>query len=442
MKIPLPARLLAVPTLLLASAALAQTPAFPAYSGPPVTLTFWSWVPGIDKTVAAFEKVYPKIHIKWSNVGSGSAEYTKLLTALKAGTGAPDVAQVEYDFLPDFINYGGLVNLTKYGMSKYKSLFVPWTWGQVSPQGSAVYAIPQDTGPFALNYRADIFKKYGLAVPKTWAQFAADAAKLKRESGGKIYFSDFFSTYAPWVMGLAWADGGRFWTHSGHTWTQSLNNAAAKRVMSFWGKLVKAGEVATLPDFTSELNSALAKGQVALLVQAAWGPGSLASTLGSVSAGDWRAAPLPQWTAGGHFASGNWGGSSDVVTIQSKHKQAAAIFALWINAAPTAVALNWQNGGLFPADRAGLSLPALHDPHQNPSKFFGGQNIAQIYAQASRGVPVNFVWAPWFLYANNSFNRYAAAAVSGKMGWAASLDAWQNDVLSYAKGQGYQVKGN
>ena len=29
-------------------------------------------------------------------------------------------------------------------------------------RASAVYAIPQDTGPMGLFYRADLFKKYGL----------------------------------------------------------------------------------------------------------------------------------------------------------------------------------------------------------------------------------------------------------------------------------------
>ena len=27
-------------------------------------------------------------------------------------------------------------------------------------------------------YRSDLFKKYGIAIPKTWADYAADAKKL------------------------------------------------------------------------------------------------------------------------------------------------------------------------------------------------------------------------------------------------------------------------
>ncbi len=47
-------RLWLVAAAAVLSLAFAQGPALPTYSGPPVTLTMWSWVPGINKAVAAF----------------------------------------------------------------------------------------------------------------------------------------------------------------------------------------------------------------------------------------------------------------------------------------------------------------------------------------------------------------------------------------------------
>ena len=44
----------------------------------------------------------------------------------------------------------------------------------------------------ALFYRADLFKKYGLTVPTTWAQFAADATKLHSAAPG-VYLGSFSS---------------------------------------------------------------------------------------------------------------------------------------------------------------------------------------------------------------------------------------------------------
>ena len=62
-------------------------------SSGPVNLTFWSWVPGIDKSVADWNNTHPNIHVKLSNVGAGPAEYDKLYTAIKANN-EPDLGQV------------------------------------------------------------------------------------------------------------------------------------------------------------------------------------------------------------------------------------------------------------------------------------------------------------------------------------------------------------
>ena len=75
-------------------------------------LTFWSWVPGIDKAVDLWNKENPKIRVKLEMTPTGSSgTYAKMYSALKAGKGAPDLAQVEYQELPGFILENGLVDL-------------------------------------------------------------------------------------------------------------------------------------------------------------------------------------------------------------------------------------------------------------------------------------------------------------------------------------------
>ncbi|NJK46464.1 MAG: hypothetical protein HC933_21420 [Pleurocapsa sp. SU_196_0] len=50
---------------------------------------------------------------------------------------------------------------------------------------------------------------------------------------------------------------------------------------------------------------------------------------------------------------------------------------------------------MFPAAEAGLDLPELADKTRNPSKFYGGQNVAAVYKAASKGVNTTFQWSPW-----------------------------------------------
>jgi multiple sugar transport system substrate-binding protein len=438
-------------TLLTASLTLASAESATGYKEPDYskfkvedgqfTLEFWSWVGGLDNTVKDFEKAYPNIKVHVNNVGTGPVEYQKLQTALKAGSGAPDVAQIEYDFLPSFIVTDGLADIAQYGANDAKDYFVPWTWGQVSPDGKTVYGIPEDSGPFALNYNKKIFDQYGLSVPTTWDEYAQEAEKLAKASGGKVKMGHFYPTQAPWLIGLAWASGGVFFKTQGDTWIQTLNNAAAEKTLTYWNDLVKKGYVSTITGFTAEYYTALGAGQIASSVEAAWGPGVTAASLIDKTAGDWRAAPLPQWNKGEAFHSGNWGGSCDTVTKQSKHPKAATLFAIWLNAAKNPVVANWIQFGIFPASTSGLADSDLVAPDKNPSKFFGGQNLVQLYSDASKAVSVDFAWAPWFAFANDNFNKQIDALFNGKMTPKQALDAWQNECLKNAKDDGYDVKG-
>jgi multiple sugar transport system substrate-binding protein len=406
-----------------------------------ITLEFWSWVGGLDNTVKDFEQAFPNIKIHVNNIGGGPAEYEKLQTALKAGSGAPDVAQIEYDFLPSFIVTDGLADMAQYGANDVKEYFVPWTWGQVSPDGKTVYGIPQDSGPLALNYNKKIFDQYGLTVPTTWDEYAQQAEKLAKASNGKVKMGHFYPTQAPWFIGLAWASGGTFFKLAGDTWTQTLNNPAAEKVLTYWNDLVKKGYVSTIPGFTAEFYTALGNHEIASSVEAAWGPGVTAASLNDKTAGEWRGAPLPQWSKDQPFRSGNWGGSADVVTKQSKYPKAATLFSIWLNTAKKPVLTNWVQFGIFPVAISGLASPDLNAPDKNPSKFFGGQNLVKLYSDASSAVSVDFQWAPWFAFANDNYNKQIDALFTGKLTPKQALDAWQDESLKNAKADGYDVKG-
>lgn len=121
----------------------------------PTTLTFWTWVPDISQEVAVFEKQYPAIKINVVNPGQGTPLYTKLRTALDAGKGTPDVAQVEYQYLPTFAILNAFVDLRPYGAAANAGMFVDWVWQQVTGPSGEIYAYPQDTGPMGMLYGPD-----------------------------------------------------------------------------------------------------------------------------------------------------------------------------------------------------------------------------------------------------------------------------------------------
>src|SRR5512138_2704734 len=148
----------------------ASTPAAAANCAPaggPVTLTFTSWVPDIQKVVDIWNQANPTIQVKVQTGPNGNGgTYQNFFNQLKAGN-APDLGQIEYDALPSFRVQDGLTDLGGCSaVTAAKDQFVDWTWNQVSfgEQGH-VYAIPQDAGPMALFYRKDLFEKNNIPVP-------------------------------------------------------------------------------------------------------------------------------------------------------------------------------------------------------------------------------------------------------------------------------------
>jgi len=67
------------------------------------SITYWTWTPSAKAQVAAFEQEYPNVKVNLVNAGTGKDQYTKLQNAIKAGSGGPDVAQIEYQAIPSML---------------------------------------------------------------------------------------------------------------------------------------------------------------------------------------------------------------------------------------------------------------------------------------------------------------------------------------------------
>jgi len=400
----------------------------------PTELTFWTWVPDIQKEVALFEKKYPAINVNVVNAGQGEPQYTKLRTALKAGTGAPDVVQLEFQYIPTFSITKSLVDLRPYGAEAKKDTFVDWTWGQVTGTNGEIWGYPQDTGPMGMLYRQDIFDKHGITPPKTWDEFATAARKLHSADPG-VYLTNLASNQNGVWMGLLWQAGAKPFTTTGpDSVTVNVNDATSKKLGTYWGGLVKEGVVSADPDFTDAWYQALNRGKYATWLTAAWGPVFLTGSAKSTS-GKWRAAPLPQWDAG-KTASGNWGGSTSAVVKGTKNPIAAAKFAEFINTDPESTKMFATQQFLFPATKALLADPSFT---QQKSAFYGGQTVNQVFSDISQTVDTQFQWPPFLDQAVNDWDETVGKSFADKSDTNAALDQWQQRVTEYAKNQGFNV---
>jgi multiple sugar transport system substrate-binding protein len=400
----------------------------------PTNLTFWTWVPNITDEVNLFEAKYPKIHVKVENVGQGLAHYTKLRTALKSGTGAPDVAQMEYQYLSSFEVTKNLADLSPYGAASTKSNYPAWIWAQITA-GTGIYAVPQDSGPMGNLYRTDILAKAGITTaPATYADYATDAAKIKAATGS--YISNLASNDPAEMVGLLWQAGANPFGFDGKkTVSIDVNSAADKKVYSYWQDLIQKGEVSTDPDFTDDWYQGFTSGKYAGWLTAAWAPVFLQGTIASTS-GKWAAAAMPQWSAGQNV-SGNWGGSTDVVLAPSKHKIAAYELAKFINSDEQSALDLSSKQSLFPTTESTLKNP---DFANASSAFFGGQKVNSLFSKISNTVDTKFEWLPFTDYAYTAYNNTVGKALANKGDLSAAADTWQQQLVAYAKQQGFTVK--
>ena len=399
----------------------------------PTTLTFWTWVPNISQEVALFEQKYPAIKVNVVNAGQSSAEYTKLRTALTAGKGTPDLAQIEFSFIPTFTITDSLVDLRPYGASANKGKFVDWVWQQVTGSNGEIYAYPQDTGPMGMLYREDIFAAHGIEVPTTWDDFAAAARKL-HAADPEIYLTNMSDNESGAWQGLMWQAGARPYTVHGTSVGLAVDDAASKKVAGYWGGLVSDGVVSTDPDFTNTWYTGLNTGKYATWLTAAWGPVFLSGTA-KATIGKWRAAPLPQWEQG-QSSSGNWGGSTTAVIKGTQHAIAAAKFAEYLNTDPATTAMFNTVQSLFPSTTALLSSPSFAG--LKPA-FFGGQQVNKLFAGISSTIDVGWQWPPFLDQAVTDWTATVGKALANKGDVAAATGQWQSQLAGYAKSQGFDV---
>ena len=393
-------------------------------------IAYWTWTPSAEAQVAAFEEAYPNVTVDLVDTGGAGDHNLKLQNAITAGTGAPDVAQLEYQSLPQFVLSDSLVDLTDYGFGDLEDLYTASTWGAVSNGG--VWGLPQDSGPMAMFYNKAVFDEFDLAVPTTWDEFvdagvalhAADPTKfITNDSGGDAGFG----------TSMIWQAGGRPFVTDGETITLDLQDEGSVRWADNWNRLIEGDLLGTIPGWSDEWFTALGDGTIATLPIGAWMPGVFESGV-AAGAGDWRVAPMPTYD-GGEAVTAENGGSAEVVLEQSANPALAAGFLRWLNSDPASLEVFLASGG-FPATVAELNSA---DFLGYESDYFGGQKINEVLVDAANHVGTGWQYLPWQAYANSVYADTVGQSYLKGTDLRDGLKAWQDENEKYGTDQGFTI---
>lgn len=399
-----------------------------------VELTFWTWAPNMENVVELWNNENPDIQVTVNKQDGGDPAVTKLLTAIKAGSGAPDIMQTEYQKIPTLVSADALADISGNLDDDFASQFPEGVWNDVTLGSDAVYAVPQDSGPMQFYYRADIFQDLGIDVPATWDDYA-DAARKVQETDPKMYLGTFSASDAGWFTGLAQQAGASWWGIDGDSWTVAIDDDATTKVAEFWGGLVEEGAINNKPMYTPEWNAALNNGTEIGWLSAIWAPGVLEGNAED-TAGKWKMAPMPQWDVS-NPATGNWGGSATGVTSQSEHPAEAAKFVAWLNSSQAAVNALVAEAGIYPAN-----TPAQAEALSESPKFFSEQDDFYEIAAETAETAGNFTYGPNVNVAYSAYNdEFGKAAESkSKAKFVEAVSAMQRITIDDLKNSGFSVK--
>jgi multiple sugar transport system substrate-binding protein len=396
----------------------------------PVEITYMGWVPKAEDVVDAWNEAHPDVQVVYSPVANGQEAYPKIRSSVQAGDGGC-LAQLTYDQVSSFVADGMLMDVSDY-VGDAEGTFLDWTWSQVSP-GGATYAIPQDTGPMAMYYRADLFEQLGIEVPTTWDEFAA-AAKTVHAADPSKTLTYLATDDSSTVAAYAWQRGAQWFAIDGEQWRVGIDDAASIEAAEFWQGLLDSGDIATTkrwdPGFYAELN----QDKYLAMIGAAWNTALIEANVAD-SAGQWRVAPMP--TVDGSDATANSGGSAVAVLKGCEHPEQAVEFATWLNSSEESldVLAASDGGGLYPAAVEALDFDVVNQT----SDFFGGQNIAEVFADSAKKVNTDWAWGPTYSTTDTGLTDGLASVATGASTLPAVLTDLQTATQTAMKDRGIAV---
>ncbi|MDF2960602.1 MAG: extracellular solute-binding protein family 1 [Paenibacillus sp.] len=350
-----------------------------ANDGKKVQLQMWFWQgASFEKIIPEFNKTHPNIEIipqiyKWED------SHSKLLTALSAGSGAPDIAMIDISQIDQFLKYPDkFYDLNEFGAKNLAKDYLDWKWKQ-SMAGDKQLGLPTDIGPMVLYYRQDLFQQAGLpfepndvaAKIKNWDDFLAAGKVLKEKTGTNILSN-------PYELYGAIRDQGNELYFDKDDKLIIDSNPQVKKALEYYKKARQMDIAGTFDQKNAlqEYSAALNSGKIGTYISAAWGRGHV-ETRAPDTKGKWRAAKIPEGT-------GNMGGSFLTVPKQGKYAKEAYTAISWLISPPQQLEV-FKLSGNFP------SAPSVYGDKavtEQGYEFWGNQKLGVLFSEVAKEVKV------------------------------------------------------
>ncbi len=214
--------------------------------------------------VDEFNSTHEDIRIDAIYQGRANDVLTSVNAATLAGSGLPDIAQLDATAGLDMMYNGNLVSVEELGADTSELIESAYA---AYDSASGHIGVPLNASSLLFYYNADLFREAGVSVPGTLDEFAEIAPVIKQKTG--IYaFAGVPTTYEL-VTFLGSQNGGEYIAdnRNGHDGVSSSvlfdSNSSFENFLNKWKALYDTGAVNNL---TSGVSSAFYSGQTASML--------------------------------------------------------------------------------------------------------------------------------------------------------------------------------
>ena len=387
----------------------------------------WGQTDNQEKMVADLFAAYPelqdKYEIEWVIGGQHDSDIgEKMRLALSSNEYIADFVQLNYTQVPEFAGAGALSDVSAV-INQYAADLLDGAITISKYNGKSV-VFPFELKPRVWYYRSDLFGQAGVDVAaiKTADDLIAAGKKVQEVAPG-TYIWNLGSAACAYQFFLTLSGNGASFCDADGNYNISTD-AGTRAMLEDYKKLVDAGIVMNISDWTPDWESALNDGTVVSQLCAGWLAQDvfLPTYAGDAQSGKWACAAWPE--LGGAKGGSDAGGSVFAVPTFAANPEAAADFLGYLTLSEAGSKAIFDTIAAVPINKKTLDDPAV----KAPNHYFGSSLLeAQIIGLNQLMV---FDYSPKAAAEIDIVNEYFIKAIYGEMSIDEALNAAQNDLVT------------
>ncbi|WP_427366634.1 ABC transporter substrate-binding protein [Candidatus Caldatribacterium saccharofermentans] len=335
--------------------------------------------------------------------------WPKILTALAAGKGVPDLIGIEINafsrFMKGDIAEKTLVDLTPLiGAEREKFL----RWEPYMYKGK-IYGIESALCPVVFYYRKTVFDEAGITTPlETWEEFVQAGRKLK-EKGYYIAAVESSGDAPHHFLALYYQQDGAIFDSEGNLMAE--DDPRAIQALRLLQEGVQEGILwPTSSYYGAPHFAALKEGKVVGNYMPDWWSVYYQKPQVPEQAGEWRIQLLPAWRTGGRRSS-TAGGTGFAITKYSKNPELVFDFLHYTYMTKENQIKRFLELQYFPT-----MIEAITDPRvtEFSDPYYGGQNVGKVFSEAALQVPTQWQSPYWSEAMQTLYKEAVTPALAGK----------------------------